>query len=1103
MRIELNDTRDTLSETLSVADEVYAALSKVRLANKLNCTTQDLTTMEMECPSDKMGQVIGKSGTMIAKIQESCNVVLDVDKNTSKIVLTGSETAIQQAMDEIDRIIHMEEVEVDIEQDLLLYLTAKYVRAMEEIRREYPLARVEVIRSNGRLSIRGSPEDVNAVKSKVLGILVISKSRLLEGKKQIATLLGKKGATIDKICADHSVSIEVESIDEEIASAVVLGPPSTVETVMNEIEDLMNENREESKSLEIPVIMRSILLSKGGRQIKAMQSKVTEQLPDETYCNITVNKNPIARNQPELLLKTKQSSMPEALELTKSELNALSELCVKISVDPFAVPKLIGKGGETIKKLTEGKDAFVEVDRHSGVLWYGAMTVEDRDAIEIDVNKLMESNCVLRVPADPTSIRNQFRDFTRSSVKKELDGRVRVDIDEVNSCYLLRGVKEDIEAAKTLLEDFIRNNQIGEIPITDEDREFLIIGGKNSKIAQFAEELDVKLHIDRAKYTIFIRGKQHDVDAAVVKLSQYLNGGDGYSVVKLPITTEVVGMVIGKQGKNRIELEQKHEGVKITFSKSNIITIRGPEKSVAECKIDVGNKIASARVTKEVPISDEQKAMLKKKDFARTIGPQTLVSINISGKKVVIKGSFHDVKDAASLLNEMLTGEYKTTVELDASQFAKVRNTCRDPSHFQRMEEVSGAKIELDLTSGAIAISGKRSDVKRAKDQLYTFLDFILPGDIERLKISKPLYLSVGHSAQLAQVSAASGGATVYLDRDLGLIVMRSSKLANLENATRLVSEKIKEAEKLAYVFEVSASESWLLSAIIGKDGKIISVLRAKNPSCKIDVSKEARTVTVVADSEEAVARGKEAIRDAMERAKKENIFVLIPEAYVPRFVGKGGANVKAMSTTHGTEIQRIKRNAFNFRVTGEASKVEATKAAIDKWLVQREDAEKVLSFKLEREADMSAAIGEKGFTVRSVQQEFRCTIEIDKNDLLVTVAGDSAEIRQAVMEKLKSIVAEDRQQRAAKQAAKENQPGPSQIPSTMEANPIAANDPLPVEDDDEAGDIISQFPSLPVGVAAPSNGKKNNKRSRKVDPAINHGTAAGKNLFAMLMAED
>ena len=95
-------------------DEIQTALGKVKLANKLDCGTNDLSTKEINCPKHRVGMVIGKNGSMIKQIQDSCKVSMDVDKDTYKISITGSEASLERAMKEIEIIIRMEEEEINI-----------------------------------------------------------------------------------------------------------------------------------------------------------------------------------------------------------------------------------------------------------------------------------------------------------------------------------------------------------------------------------------------------------------------------------------------------------------------------------------------------------------------------------------------------------------------------------------------------------------------------------------------------------------------------------------------------------------------------------------------------------------------------------------------------------------------------------------------------------------------------------------------------------------------------------------------------------------------------------------------------------------------------
>ena len=198
--------------------------------------------------------------------------------------------------------------------------------------------------------------------------------------------------------------------------------------------------------------------------------------------------------------------------------------------------------------------------------------------------------------------------------------------------------------------------------------------------------------------------------------------------------------------------------------------------------------VTSARVNQAVKISEEQQQKLQKNDAIKSIMNSYKVQITISDGTAKIRGFFYDVRDAAAVLKEKLTGVYEATIELDSSQFSRVRSACKDPSHFQRMETASGAKVKLDLSAGVIALSGKRNAVKKAKEQVFGFLDFLIPKEILLMKITKPLQMSVGTATSLAEVSANAGGASVYLDRDLNSLVLRSAQQEKLQVAKKLIA---------------------------------------------------------------------------------------------------------------------------------------------------------------------------------------------------------------------------------------------------------------------------------------------------------------------------
>ena len=1057
---QLAELRSGMKEIFAASDEIFAALEKVRLAKKLECGADELVEKKMACPRTKLGMVIGKNGSKIKQIQTILKVSIHVE--AEDITIIGNEAAIERATREIDNIIRSQEEEIELEKLLIEYLTSKYVHVLRNLQEEYSNSYVDVQRSNGKLVVQGSPEDIAEIKGKVLGLSIVSRKKILE-KREANTIVGKKGSTIERLCTEHAIPIEISKESDTESNAVFVGPLETIEAALTDVEKLLGDNRDVEKSVSLTVLKKDILLAEGGRHIKAIQGKLVESIP-EGNCFLTVNQS--VKDHPQAVVRAKQLHVTDALQFVVDALKELDNNIIKLKIDPFATPRIIGKGGETIKKITGGKPFFLEVDKITGELSFGATTAEGLEELKKKIDEIIAINSVIRVDADSTMLRRQYRELSRSKMKNDLKGICWFDIDMDNSCFIVRGKKEDLDKTKPLLEQFVSNNQFAEVPITDEDRDALLSGGKSSKIAKLSEEMGVNLHVDRETFCLIVRGTKEKVDEAAKKIGRFLNGGDGYGVMKFTLSEQVVGVVIGRGGKTRQQLEQKHHGVTINISKAHVVTIRGPSEAVSSCRVEIAKLVASARVSQSITISDEEKTSLEKKEYTKKIFQQIPVNLTTSNNKIVVKGTFHDVRDAVSLLNEMLTGEYKTYIELDAPQFSKVRNAVRDPAHFNRIRSASGATLELDLTAGSIAVSGKRSNVKRAKDQIYAFLDFLLPNELARLKITKPLFVSVGKASVLAELSAQAGGVAVYLDRDLGLVVIRSSDVDKVATAATLVKKKIKDAERLAYVIELGVSDSWIIPVIIGKKGEKVSILRKKYSGCKIDISKESRTISIVGESEESVQGVRNAFNAAIEKARSENIFVSIQNNDVPYFLGKGGSHVKELSAKYGVNIQNVKKGSDSgiYRISGDTENVKTAKEAVQEWLHLRQEATAILEMPLERKQDISVIIGAKGVVARSIEEDYKCRIDVDKQSLIVKIRGPSQELREAALAKVTELVETRRKERIASElAAKEGN-------DSIDKNDDNRNGAEPVQsdgtsmNDGECYQITSEYPISPVG---------------------------------------
>jgi len=714
-------------------------------------------------------------------------------------------------------------------------------------------------------------------------------------------------------------------------------------------------------------------------------------------------------------------------------------------------------------------------------------------------------------------------DILRSKQKEEISELAWIGLDDDSAQIILRGSAENIKKAGQIVRNFIKNNYIEEVQISAEDEPTLLTGGSDSAINKLAKEFGVDLSLNRSKLVVQAKGEKDKVQPAVKRLNQFLHGGDGYTVSRIAVTEQALGVVIGKNGSKRAELEKKHEGVNLFIHRSNRITIRGPEAAVEECRVDILRLVSSVRIQQIMSITPEQHEALTKDDKVKRATYGIPVSVTLTEGTLKLRGIFADVRDAQALLKEQMTGIYEARVELDAAQLTCVRGAIRDPSHFARMEESTGAKVSLDGNCSAIVVTGKRSQVRKAKSLVVGFLDFLLPDDFERLKISKPLHATVGEASVLADTAAVSG-ATVILDRDLSSIQVQSSDSEKIKKAVAILKEKIKDAEKLAFVINFDQSESWLIPLIIGKGGNRVNGLRLET-GCQIEVNKAERTVTVTGEDEVTVAKAREALDQMIDTARKQCCFIELPADAIAAFLGRQGAHVKTFATEHKVEVERMRKDPCKVKVTGEEDAVISAKKALTGWIEAWEEKQAGSSMSIEK-SSIPAVLGRGGAVISALQKEFGCKVDINREELTLTVNGSNSEQREAALTKIREIIERDKANQEEKRKArndnfdyengdhqpsqpKQTQAKPNNNNSNSNSNSVGLLDGRK----NRSGEFAARPVGLTVEAEVPSKSKRRRNRRKgnaantnnkdiSDDSTLQVGSAAGRNLFNLLVSE-
>ena len=1102
-KTQLGELRDALKVTV---DEPMADLeqqaTKARLAIRLGCQVKDLAQKEIECPAEKMGKVIGKAGATVKKIEEKAGVSLDVDPEKNVIVINGSSESFAIAEREIAKIIMQTEENVEVPPSYIQYLTnAKGNVIVKEMKEAHPDVHFDVNRRNKTIPMRGMPEDIAKVKSAMIDLGVIQQEKeVTPAEAQI--IIGKKGSNIEQITAQYNIAIEVEK-GEDASNLIVVGPESEVEAAMKAIESLVADNAEATKTIPCGRAVAQAFLTANGFRVKELSKKINESTEAQNTGRVNLSFDKTTGDNVNLLIKGKNSAMGTAVAMVGEAIREIDTDTVRIMADTHAVPQIIGKGGENIKKLKEGRKINIEVDKKTGEIAINGLDKEEVAEAEKMVLAIIAENKVVKIPVDPSIVDSQYRDLIRSKTRQEIKDLARLDLDKAESKILLRGPAENVEKAAEMIMEFLASNFLGAVEITDADRDLLLAGGKESKIVSLSKELEVNLSVDKASSSIQVRGTEDKVKAAVGHINNYLFGGEGNIACKIAVAKEALGVIIGKGGKTRKELEAKYPEVSMYIHRSgDAVTIRGPEEIATTCRNEIVKMISSARINEVVEATEEQMKNFKKSNVIRKLVQHIPVQCTLEKAGIKVRGISSDVSDAVALIKEHMTGIYESTLELGESQFAKLKASSRDPSHLTRMESSSGAKISLRDSDNAVLVSGTKATVKKAKLQVLDFLAFLVPGEFSKIKIPKVMHATVGEASTLSDISAETG-ANVFLDRDLSMIIVQSAEKDIGWEATKAVQAKVAEAEKLVYVFEFETSEAWLIPMLIGTKGSRINAVR-KESGCNIEINKESRTVVIAGTTEESVALAKTTIQDSVDKAKKENIWVEVPEAAIPRFVGKGGAHIAGLREKYGVEIETMRKGSM-VKITGEDdSKVAEAKEAIEAWVAEWAKPVEKKEVKIERH-HISAIIGKGGANIQALQEEFGCRIDLDRDSLVVGFRGDPVK-QEMALKRIEEIMTETpAPERVARTKSEDEEEGDKESqpttptkgaqPKKQDGKPAKA--PEGPVDPEEQKDRTKEFPSLPIGLAASGKKKRNRKRNKKAGGFDSAGTTPTKSTGA------
>lgn len=928
---ELNELRNVLRGSIAQIAELDGALSKVELAKRLGCSTGELKTHIVDCPGGKLGHVIGKNGANIKQMEKKTGCMVDVDKVKSQVHLHGSEIAIQKAVEHLENITLSVEESFKVSHAVHAFLFSKRMAEFNKISEKHSQTYFDLSKESTTITLRGRPEFVALAKEDILAIDVQKETRKLTGRNT-GLVVGKGGVTVNKLVEVFDVIIDVKKESDEVSQMEIVGTANNIERAMKKIDEILFSNEEQEESILVASMTRNKLLSNNGALIKEMRNDMMKQFPGR---NVFVSFEKLSKDEMKsastslLAVKAPRICILECLEMLKKRVAEYEACVLTMYVDGYLIPKIIGTKGAKIAELRKIGDEVSEIDvQATGEIKIMADKEATRLAIKAAIDEIVAQNQLLKVPTDPSLFGLVFGGPGKELRAELQKNQVSISNDNNDNSITLRGSLEKITEGAVILREYIANNYSIEIKYEGDEEDFLLQGGKESFVNKLQDQFGVKTIVLRSKRIIVFRGKEEKVFEAVSKLNQFVHGGDGISVFKLFAPSNVVGVIIGKKGSNIAKLEKEHEGVSIDVKRSACIFIRGPDEVAQKCRNVILSTIATSKVTSNMTINEGQYDQLVKSNALENFASDVRVHFKLSKSQVQMRGTSKDVNDFEALVEEHLTGIYNASVNIDPSLMEILKPTFDDPSHFERTRNDSKATVQLDSSKCSINLSGKRSQVKKAKSSIITLLTTNIPSQICKMRIAKPLLRSVGDAASIAQI-AGCAGCSITLDRDINSLILQSISPDAMLRATNLIDARIKECEKLVNVIEL---KSWLINYLLANGGAIINQLRAENKS-DILVSKTESMVCIKGSDENDVKLTRQKLEDVLTQANKENVFIEVPEKAMNLFMGKSGSQVKALASRHSVKIDRVKKTQSFIHVHGKEAAVASAVSAISIWI--------------------------------------------------------------------------------------------------------------------------------------------------------------------------
>lgn len=866
-------------------DELGTGLNRVRIAGKLQCSTQDIIEQTFVVPEEAIARVIGKKGQNLKQIETDFSVSIATERNdrsnttasNPSIRIMGSEAAINKAYGAIMNVVNTSSLVIKPSDETIVCLLLNKAALNSEIQTRHNV-RLDTSRARNECKITGVG---SAIAAAVVEINKIDSYRVQIENVEASVLpfiVGKGGAIIKSLEEEHNVQIDILREENRIT---LLGLRSNVDSASAFLQNLVVENKEVEDTIKANrhVIITCILGAAGA---------TCKQLQKDLNASIKVVRSAGDNDLDTIIIRGSAAKVVLAKAHLVSILRAFYSQTCRVEVPKDCLPVIVGKKGSKINSLREEHPGST-IDIEGLVVYIQSPSETSRLAIKKSIENLVASNYIKAIAITP-DLAILFKGTRGSNLRDLYTNTLELgfEIESDNATMKLRGKQENVEKGYFALQQFIHDNFSIDIPCDMDDCTAFSTSDKDgvdSPQKRVENDHKVDIYVNRKDGILRVRGTDTSVKNALIDINKFLFGDINMGSFVMEVNKQAFSAVIGKAGVTLKKIESTYD-VKLDLLKNKgLIRIRGSKESILTAKQYLSKFLDEVRSTVLVDIPTDRESIVTD-EFITLYENMFHVEIaksDFSTNKLTIKGLIRLVDLASEHLTSALDKLVHVKVRASPSQISYLNSI----SKFKELEgKFSEINIVANAETGEVVCSGPPHEAGECRKDVLQILKLRFPAEFTSNSLSSSCLLDI--ASKNTEWLSESSGAGIVVDLPLQVVHVFGTAMS-----VKLAVESLR-SRQISWVDTHPSLpiDEFLLPTFVGKNGSGILQLE-KDLQVRVKVNRAEKRIELESADKELIQKAVKYITEKVENMKARHWEVTMPPDLLGLLIGKEGSSIK------------------------------------------------------------------------------------------------------------------------------------------------------------------------------------------------------------------